>query len=980
MTETSSLLRNTTTDYFKTFPTTNSYPVTTTAAPSTSPLPNGVVSDSNAQEEEEYTIKCICIFLDDDGNTVYCPKCDTWQHIECYYHGKKVPEEHFCADCMPRDLDGRKATERQKRAREQLEGGDRKAKRPATKTSKKKNKDGIPTEQVNGWNHLERHDSTSTVKDQPPPAKKPKTNHRATGSIVSLNGEPRKRTYSNVLSYPSPSKSPQDHYRLPSIPQYTTEFLELYELDEGTDDCSDNEYTITAGNFLSQWKTDESLIANFPEQQPSSQSPFVHTSESLNYRTWPTVRLGSSTGENKVDGKYPTWRHLFLESDVQKDEIMGEIRGEVGMLEEYCQQQSNQNRWLELAHPDPFVFFHPHMNIYIDSRRKGTMFRYLRRSCQPNVTLKTFVTDDGGMRHCFVANRDIKGDSELTAAWFIDPQMFNMAPNREDPEQLDAQRCEWVSRVLANFGDCACDKTQCPWARLDKRQPAKSSENSSKSLVGRKKKGKSKQAMSPLSTGQATNSRAGSEAIKGQDDDDQYDRRSTSESSHSAQSRDMTPVNVAVLDANPLLGDGLTARELRKIQAAEKAFERKEGATEKKKKKRTSGGSTLNTPSAGTSKQLGYSPGPPDGNQFSGSPPPMRVLKDVSNKVTHGSHVQKPSRPVYKSIAVQTDPEDCETTLPPPKRRKFSTPTQRLLKKVLQDRIMYEQQAGNSPSPLALKTPPVNVTPMVDVEMKDTTSVMSPAASSSSRSPALSPTSIREPSELSPALMLPSQAAHTQTHFKPPTAPRLHLHTLPPVPVFTNGGTSVTTPGSNNSTPALTTPSTAQSPNILSAGSPYQSLNASIVNPSPIKKKLSLGDYMSRRNMSATPVTEKSQGQANAGMLDGVKEVDMERKYSNADSEDQSESGNLQAIIDEAAQKGIEVNVVDDDMIKDEDEPDYSPPDASPAPEETFQAIEASKSAGTSAMSGNITPDVANVLARLAQFSDKARSQSAGSA
>ena len=110
MTDTSSLLT--------THSTAQLYPVT---APSlASPLPNGSLSDANPQEEEDYTIKCICAYADDDGNTVYCEKCDTWQHIECYYHGKKVPEFHFCADCYPRELDAKRATEKEVMAMEDV--------------------------------------------------------------------------------------------------------------------------------------------------------------------------------------------------------------------------------------------------------------------------------------------------------------------------------------------------------------------------------------------------------------------------------------------------------------------------------------------------------------------------------------------------------------------------------------------------------------------------------------------------------------------------------------------------------------------------------------------------------------------------------------------------------------------------------------------------------------------------------------------
>jgi hypothetical protein len=79
---------------------------------------NNALPIIESADEEPYTIKCICNFSDDDGNTVYCETCDTWQHIECYYPGR-VEEasgeefDHFCADCKPRALDRRHAQERQ---------------------------------------------------------------------------------------------------------------------------------------------------------------------------------------------------------------------------------------------------------------------------------------------------------------------------------------------------------------------------------------------------------------------------------------------------------------------------------------------------------------------------------------------------------------------------------------------------------------------------------------------------------------------------------------------------------------------------------------------------------------------------------------------------------------------------------------------------------------------------------------------------
>lgn len=94
-------------------------------------------------DEEDYIIKCICDYGDDDGNTVFCEKCDIWQHIECCYHQKSVPEIHLCIDYAPketpRDLNPEEAKKRQRRARDLLDRDrDRRVENPAPKKHKKK--------------------------------------------------------------------------------------------------------------------------------------------------------------------------------------------------------------------------------------------------------------------------------------------------------------------------------------------------------------------------------------------------------------------------------------------------------------------------------------------------------------------------------------------------------------------------------------------------------------------------------------------------------------------------------------------------------------------------------------------------------------------------------------------------------------------------------------------------------------------------
>ncbi|KAL8753620.1 MAG: hypothetical protein Q9199_004924 [Rusavskia elegans] len=74
-------------------------------------------ASSHEAEEANYVIKCICGFHDDDGNTIQCGDCDTWQHIECYYptdSWRLTVIDHSCLNCVHRQLNVRGAMERQR--------------------------------------------------------------------------------------------------------------------------------------------------------------------------------------------------------------------------------------------------------------------------------------------------------------------------------------------------------------------------------------------------------------------------------------------------------------------------------------------------------------------------------------------------------------------------------------------------------------------------------------------------------------------------------------------------------------------------------------------------------------------------------------------------------------------------------------------------------------------------------------------------
>ncbi|KAH4043809.1 hypothetical protein HBI24_212160 [Parastagonospora nodorum] len=71
------------------------------------------------QTLEADTIKCLCGYSDDDGNTVLCELCKSWQHIVCYYtYSSHVPDVHECVDCRPRPIDREVAARVQRLRRE----------------------------------------------------------------------------------------------------------------------------------------------------------------------------------------------------------------------------------------------------------------------------------------------------------------------------------------------------------------------------------------------------------------------------------------------------------------------------------------------------------------------------------------------------------------------------------------------------------------------------------------------------------------------------------------------------------------------------------------------------------------------------------------------------------------------------------------------------------------------------------------------
>jgi uncharacterized protein len=651
-------------------------------------------------EEEPYTIKCICDYSDDDGNTIYCETCDTWQHIECFYHGN-VEEasrddfNHFCADCKPRLLDRRDATERQRQQREDRpiqDTGDKKNKRPPSKSHKKKPK---PSElQVNGYYH--DHDAGHSTKAGSPlegHSKKSKSGHRSHHSISSQAAKrsPPHNHRNHSHGHPiSPATTPPD---LPDdfrIHSYSKQLQDIYDNDPGAQHLQANSFaSLAVTDTMSLWLRDpEKLRADAGVED--SRDVFQMVKPDVDLAAHPWAKLQVKSKEIPTNDSILRLRYLSVVEPLRiTNALVGELKGVVGFQKDYYNEETD--RYTKTCHPAPFVFFHPRLPLYIDTRREGSQCRYIRRSCRANTTLDTYITNHSEYHFCILNERPLASGEQVTLPWDFRfkteikaRSLYLLGLSDEDvtgdPEVTEleyAELTELIDNVLSDYGGCACGlETDCAFARFHRnyigRLPAMSNG------VRNKKGRKPKQHVSPTSTGHATNSRDASEGHQ-EPYDGEDDSRSTSGSIQGKpRSRDMTPFGHGFDGANRNPSEHVSEREKRKLMDIEKTFEKMAQEQQPpRKKKRTSDGPIPNSgngasiPQKTKQKSIRSSISNPSSMQTNGSM--TRTYKDAATSRQESyspTNAQSPaaatsvlSRPPSRQhqIPVRSNYRDCST-------------------------------------------------------------------------------------------------------------------------------------------------------------------------------------------------------------------------------------------------------------------------------------------------------------------------------
>ncbi|KAI5250017.1 hypothetical protein E4T42_05082 [Aureobasidium subglaciale] len=889
------------------------------AAASSAPRRSAQPPIDDGIEEDDGEIICICGMRHDDGFSVQCETCNNWQHMICYYPTEAdrpgEHQKHYCFDCQPRWLDADQAKERQKK---QIQRQALDSRRPGPKHRKKQKESPSA---VNGSLLQGRERKSASPRDQPPPAKRPKTGHR---SSAAASHAPTSRKRNARSPSPDPSR--------PIIPWYSEEFYRLYsQVSSHVETETNLMNNIAVTNSLSEWLKNPAVVEKDTNGLAQNDIFLRWDGSFEDMPGRPEVAVHWEADPNFTDqAEPPKWPCLTVEQDISKRTFIGELRGHIGYKEEYMNDPDS--RWSSLRHAEPFVFFHPQLPIYIDARQEGTMFRYVRRSCRPNTEIQTIITDGTNYHFCFMATKDLQSGEEITVAWQTDDTIKAMYAERgivhgDVPADIKYAIAMWVSNVLANCGPCACNGEGCLMARFDRRgqpQPVEPTETAPAPIkVPKARRKKTSNNLSPIDLNRNSHSRSGSEARKVEVEDDMTDTRSVSGSFRASASRDITPGThySAVIPE-------MSEREKKKLMREEEMFRRQEEESGRQKKKRHSGA----TPLLPQSSTLSSS------KQQSSEPSSSRrgTISKRPSKPSRSGKQSESTRPVYVDSSVQCDMDNDDPPGPPmptpPKKKQYLSVTQRLLRRcasnnlkrkaesetpedapttngVHPDEDMDIDNADQSPtsvgaasratplSPVSVKHADVNMTEAAPVhpaslspafgpvdanmqEMDDEHTQATPppnghaASSYSSASPSTSKSGLpSHPPMDPPPPPWPQKDVPSMGEVLPASPEfkdtRLEMHLTMPPPL-----NSATSPTLLSQSPATMTPGLSNiplfSPSVSAA-----------VNPSPARKKLSLSDYTKRnkvhqpRDISpAASLTDSVSAKDKESILNGVAVTD----------------------------------------------------------------------------------------------------------
>ncbi|KAJ1820476.1 SET domain-containing protein 3 [Coemansia sp. RSA 2675] len=434
-------------------------------------------------DEDQGVIRCICNIDDDDGFTIQCENCLVWQHAVCVnVNQDNVPDEYLCEKCNPRKLDVKRAVDYQKRRLE--------SETKQVKDSRKRPK------YIGG--KVKRSDDANDRRKRAPDSKVPRT-------------KPPKPTASRESSSPASIPTGDKGRETPIILDNSYTSIERNIL--GAD------VQVLFQSVLSQLAAQSGVAgpaataaqvtahATDPAEQSTSEQPSRREATDLtDVAETKDRRSDGPTPTSEVHAQKPTTpvaalpamvrmaeeevsqvtlaykgfakrdrgqTGLFAREPIAPGRYICEYRGQVVLKAAYKEDPKNYYELLRTTRPHSH--FYPDIDLCVDARRQGSEARFVRRSCEANMTLKSICVPsraDSLIHLGLFTTRGVEADEELTVGWEWDdgelPAVARMsASDAEDYlGRPEGRRMSKVWRQAFAGITCACGDLQCNVRRL----------------------------------------------------------------------------------------------------------------------------------------------------------------------------------------------------------------------------------------------------------------------------------------------------------------------------------------------------------------------------------------------------------------------------------------------------------------------------------------------------------------------------------
>ncbi|KAJ2898522.1 SET domain-containing protein 3 [Coemansia aciculifera] len=164
---------------------------------------------------------------------------------------------------------------------------------------------------------------------------------------------------------------------------------------------------------------------------------------------------------------------LFAREAIASGRYICEYRGQVQLKAAYKEDPKNYYELLRTTRRHSH--FYPDIDLCVDARRQGSDARFVRRSCEANVALRSIYVPGSGdsLIHLgLFTTRSVQPDEELTVSWEWDdgelPAVARMsASDAEDYlGRPEGRRMSKVWRQAFGGITCACADLQCNVRRL----------------------------------------------------------------------------------------------------------------------------------------------------------------------------------------------------------------------------------------------------------------------------------------------------------------------------------------------------------------------------------------------------------------------------------------------------------------------------------------------------------------------------------